>query len=125
MNRSPNSVSAPPIVRSRSAKLQLWIPAALLPAALLWSYWPTIYALFKDWQSDDNYSVGPCWLTWLVERDHARREHVIDNRTSADDTNFPRRLELPSSLRGKSVHPLNDTKTHAQKTRLIVGSAPR
>lgn len=58
MNRSINSVPAPPIVRSRSARLQLWIPAALLPAALLWSYWPTIYALFKDWQSDDNYSVG-------------------------------------------------------------------
>ena len=58
MNRSINSVSAPPIVRSRSAKLPLWIPAALLPAALLWSYWPTIYALFNDWQSDDNYSVG-------------------------------------------------------------------
>lgn len=27
-------------------------------AALLWTYWPTIVSLFKDWQQDDNYSVG-------------------------------------------------------------------
>jgi exosortase len=31
---------------------------ALLAIALLWSYWPTIAALFRDWQRDDNYSVG-------------------------------------------------------------------
>ncbi len=30
----------------------------LLPAALLWSYWPTIDQLIQDWRTDDNYSVG-------------------------------------------------------------------
>ncbi|MHC4092477.1 MAG: exosortase/archaeosortase family protein [Planctomycetota bacterium] len=31
---------------------------ALLPVALLWSYWPTIDRLIHDWRTDDNYSVG-------------------------------------------------------------------
>lgn len=35
-----------------------WLPLVLLPIALLWSYWPTLFGLIQDWQDDDNYSVG-------------------------------------------------------------------
>jgi len=35
-----------------------WWPLVLLPIALLWSYWPTLIGLIRDWRSDDNYSVG-------------------------------------------------------------------
>jgi len=47
------------------------IALALLGAAL-WSYWPLARTLFKEWQHDDNYSVGmlvPLVALYLVWRD--------------------------------------------------------
>ena len=47
------------------------LAAAALAAALIWSYWPTILDLIKDWRGDPNYSVGQLvpfaavYLLWL------------------------------------------------------------
>ena len=41
-------------------------------AIVLWVYWPTIVQLFKDWRSDEDYSVGqlvPLVALYLVWRD--------------------------------------------------------
>ncbi len=38
-----------------------WSPLLVVPvllAALIWSYWPVLHAMMRDWQADDNYSVG-------------------------------------------------------------------
>lgn len=48
--------------------------AAVVMVAVLWSYWPTIVVLVKDWQRDQNYSVGqlvPIAALWLVWHDRA------------------------------------------------------
>ena len=45
-----------------------------LLAALFWAYWPVLVSLFKEWQSDDNYSVGqlvPLVAIYLIWRDRA------------------------------------------------------
>jgi len=45
-----------------------------LLAALLWAYWPVLVSLFKDWQNDDDYSVGqlvPLVAIGLIWRDRA------------------------------------------------------
>lgn len=52
----------------------LWGMAALL-GLLIWAYWPVLRPLYRDWQSDDNYSVCqlvPLAALWLVWRDRAR-----------------------------------------------------
>ncbi len=44
----------------------------LLLLLLSWSYWPTIYPLFKEWQENDNYSIGqlvPLAALWMVWHD--------------------------------------------------------
>lgn len=44
--------------------------AVLVLVALIWDYWPAVVSLFKDWQRDQNYSVGQLvplaaiWLLW-------------------------------------------------------------
>jgi len=46
--------------------------AALVLAVLIWDYWPTIVPLFRDWQHDQNYSVGqlvPLAALWLIWHD--------------------------------------------------------
>lgn len=51
--------------------LRVWLTGAVLCGALLWSFWPTAYNLFLDWQRDDNYSVGQLvplaalYLIWI------------------------------------------------------------
>lgn len=35
-----------------------WVIVGISALALLWTYWQTIVDLFKDWQRDENYSVG-------------------------------------------------------------------
>ena len=52
--RRPSADSAQ---RMRLALSWYW-PGALLAAALIWSYWPTVQSLMRDWRSDENYSVG-------------------------------------------------------------------
>ena len=46
----------------------------MLLAALFWAYWPVLVSLFRDWQNDDNYSVGqlvPLVAIYLIWRDRA------------------------------------------------------
>ncbi len=35
-----------------------WLVPLALGIVLLWSYWPIVASLYRDWQRDDNYSVG-------------------------------------------------------------------
>jgi exosortase len=45
-----------------------------LVAAMFWAYWPVLVSLFKEWQSDDNYSVCqlvPLVAIYLIWRDKA------------------------------------------------------
>jgi len=58
MNRTHRSTQtlAPDGLLSRS-RLVLGV-GIILPAALLWSFWPTLALLWRDWQRDDDYSVG-------------------------------------------------------------------
>lgn len=49
--------------------------ALALLAALAWAYWSTIVLLFKDWQNDENYSVGqlvPLVALYLLWRERAK-----------------------------------------------------
>ncbi|GMV96960.1 MAG: hypothetical protein AMXMBFR83_13190 [Phycisphaerae bacterium] len=34
------------------------LAVAVLPALLIWAYWPVLLALYRDWHRDQNYSVG-------------------------------------------------------------------
>jgi exosortase len=46
----------------------------VLCAALLWSYWPVLSSLWRDWQTDPNYSVGqlvPLVVLYLLWHDRA------------------------------------------------------
>ena len=55
-------------------RVRPWVIPLAVAAALLWSFWPTLYHLFLDWQRDDNYSVGELvpfaalYLVWLQRR---------------------------------------------------------
>ncbi len=52
-------VSSPRAISDvRVGEIRVWASIALVVAAMVWSYWPTMYNLFLDWQRDDNYSVG-------------------------------------------------------------------
>jgi exosortase len=44
--------------QSQGGRLWLLSAVLLLLALMAWSYWPTMVGLFKEWQSDDNYSAG-------------------------------------------------------------------
>jgi len=52
--------------------------ALITLVVLIWDYWPTIVPLVKDWQQDQNYSVGqlvPFAALWLLWHDrHALRK---------------------------------------------------
>ena len=75
MSRSAQAVGEPTTVDPRRYAGAGWLPLLLLPIALLWSYWPTLFLLIKDWQNDDNYSVGmlvpfaALYLLWQDRRD--------------------------------------------------------
>lgn len=53
-------------------------PLAAVLALVVWSYWPTAWGLWREWQRNPDYSVGQLvplaalYLAWL-ERDHLRR----------------------------------------------------
>ena len=57
-----------------SARLGRWAIPCILLAALLWAYWPTAYRLSKEWNSQDDYSVGmlvpfaALYLLWQERR---------------------------------------------------------
>src|SRR5262245_50650165 len=46
-----------------------------LLAALLWCYWGVLVSLYRDWQADDNYSVGqlvPLIAAYLLWHDREK-----------------------------------------------------
>lgn len=54
-----NSASSKSIGQATSVRApQLWVIPLLLLVAVVWSYWPTLRPLIRDWQADENYSVG-------------------------------------------------------------------
>ena len=58
-----------------------WAIAGAILAALLWSFWPVIVGLMRDWKNDPNYSIGQLvpfaalYLLWQ-ERAALRRDGV-------------------------------------------------
>jgi exosortase len=68
--------TAPHVTPAVSSALIPWTAAlALVSVALLWSYWPTIAHLTKEWQSNEDYSVGqlvPLAALYLVWHDRRR-----------------------------------------------------
>lgn len=39
-------------------RLPFWIVVSAMLALAIWSYWPTMIELFKEWRRDDDYSAG-------------------------------------------------------------------
>lgn len=76
-SRARDTVRRPasPGATGRAARWRspLLVAAGLL-AVLLWSYWPVALSLYKDWQSDQNYSAGQLvplaalYLLWQERR---------------------------------------------------------
>jgi exosortase len=62
---------------SSSGRMPVVFPiVCLLSAMTIWAYWPTIFVLFKEWRSDDDYSAGqlvPLVVLFLV---WFRRKHL-------------------------------------------------
>lgn len=62
----------------RSLTTEVWGISLLLLAALVICYWPVVVSLFRDWQGDDNYSVGQLvplaalYLLWNDRKNLAR-----------------------------------------------------
>ncbi len=58
-----------------SAGPATWFLLAAAAATLIWAYWGTVYGLYRDWQTDPNYSVGQLvplaalYLIWLDRRE--------------------------------------------------------
>jgi len=65
--------SASPTVADRGGERAIGpLIAGALLAALLWSYWPLAWSLFKEWWRNDDYSVGmlvPLVALYLLWRD--------------------------------------------------------
>ncbi len=57
-----------------------WLPIVLLlGGAILWVYWPVLASLRKEWQTDQNYSVGqlvPFAVLYLLWNDRKRLSGV-------------------------------------------------
>lgn len=54
----PSAVSSPSASTPSVANVERFALWVLVPAALLWSYWPTLLSLMRDWKSDEDYSIG-------------------------------------------------------------------
>ncbi len=70
-NKHPQTPSAAAAVSRALLGLPIVI-AVVVIAAGLWAYWPTAVALFKEWQTNDDYSVGqlvPLVALYLVWRE--------------------------------------------------------
>lgn len=60
---------------ARGQLLSTYGPIAILCVVLLWAYWPTITDLIREWQENDNYSVGqlvPFAALYLVWQERHR-----------------------------------------------------
>lgn len=69
-----SDITSNPSLSASSAARRVIASAAVLMIALVWSYWSTIGGLVRDWQTDDNYSVGQLvpfaavYLAWHQRR---------------------------------------------------------
>jgi exosortase len=64
---------------TRKWKLSLVLPIGLAVLCLIWTYWPVIRPLFRDWQNDENYSVGqlvPLGALYLLWHDRKRLRNL-------------------------------------------------
>jgi len=60
-NAHPGPVAAAPAPASETngiGSAGAWAAGAVVAAVLLWSHWSMLRALWRDWDSDPNYSVG-------------------------------------------------------------------
>ncbi len=73
--RTRSALSATTAARAPHRHRVIWVGvAAAGVGALLWSYWPILVSLVKDWQSDDDYSVGqlvPLAALYLLWRERS------------------------------------------------------
>ncbi|MBN1490178.1 MAG: exosortase/archaeosortase family protein [Phycisphaerae bacterium] len=87
-----HSARKPLAARHREARSIAHAPTADLAAGLrwaaliaivlttIWSYWPTLVDLMKEWQRDEDYSVGqlvPLAALWLLWHDRARLKTCV------------------------------------------------
>ena len=74
MTRLREAVSRSAAEGTNSRSPALWLLPVALLIALLWSYWPTVHGLWRNWQHDENYSVGQLvplaavYLLWQERR---------------------------------------------------------
>lgn len=82
LERSPTATSAQVSSGIGAARVGPLLVASALLGALLWSYWPTIAGLMKDWRLDDNYSVGqlvPFAALYLLWQERAALAKCVVN----------------------------------------------
>ena len=73
--RSRHALQIPGSAPQRDDRLGLVLAALALLALTVWSYWPTMVQLFKEWRRDDDYSAGqlvPLVALFLVWRERKR-----------------------------------------------------
>lgn len=74
----PLAIASSSCSTTRPRGRDAWLLPLLLLAGLILSSWPTLVALFKDWQGDDDYSVcqlvplAALYLLWSDRRQLAR-----------------------------------------------------
>lgn len=78
MDRPHASPMPKPVTREPTP----WVPALLVSGvvvvALVWSYWPILTGLVRDWQNNEDYSVGqlvPLAALYLLWQDRAALRH--------------------------------------------------
>ena len=77
-NRDAHSVAHAP-TSDLAAGLR-WVALIAVVATFVWSYWPTLTDLMKEWQRDEDYSVGqlvPLAALWLLWHDRARLKTCV------------------------------------------------
>ena len=69
------------VKNNKQKKLILLVSVTFaLVIVTLWSYWPTIVSLFKEWQGDDDYSAGqlvPLIAIFLVWRERKKLKQCL------------------------------------------------
>lgn len=72
---TPRGRPAASLPSASAGSFARWGGVLALVAALVWSYWPVLRPLYRDWQGDQNYSICqlvPLAALWLIWRERAR-----------------------------------------------------
>lgn len=78
-DRHQQDATTLPATDSRGTEGWPWALAASL-AAMLWSYWPTLVSLAKEWNRNQDYSVGqlvPLAAAYMVWHDRAKLRRCV------------------------------------------------